>query len=183
MDIFLEGPWVFGALGALLITMAAIVYGMTGTAASQIGVVVAVLVTVGLIVFERLWETPREQIATTANSLFDAVQENNLPEVLKLIDPAAIEMRADAETLMPQFKVENAGMTETRIELSGQPTPATATISTKKAIIKARHLKSGMTGAYFDTLDLELKRTGDRWLITGYTPSKNWRKDADKLDK
>ncbi len=183
MDIFLDGPLVFGALGALLITMAAIAYGMTGTPTSQVAVLVAILLTIGLIVFERVWETPREQVTSATNALLDAIEEDDLPGVLKLIDPAAVQMRSDAEVLMPQFEIENAGMGELRIEFSGEQNPSEATVSTQKALIKAKHLKSGMIGAYFDTLELQIKRTGDQWLFIDYQPSTDWRKNANRLDK
>ncbi|QDT69573.1 hypothetical protein MalM25_25120 [Planctomycetes bacterium MalM25] len=183
MDLLLESPLAVGALGLLLITLAAIVYTQTGTRGSQGLLALAVLLTVGAIALERSYLTPRERVRRTIGELFRAVESNDLASVLALIHPDATQMRADAGVLMPMFQVEAAGEGgEVTVELPADPTAegaiATATL---KPIIKVQHLQTGATAAYFDDLDLELVRRGDRWLLNGYQPAEDWREGAAKL--
>ena len=185
MDLLLESPLAVSALGVLLITLAAIVYTQTGTKGAQGLLALAVLLTVGGVALERSYLTPREQVLQTVGELFQSVESNDLASVLALIDPGAVEMRSDAEVLMPMFKVESAGEGgEVTVEMPSDPTAEGATATaTLKPIIKVQHLQTGATAAYFDDLDLELVRRGDRWLLSSYAPAEDWREGAAKLSR
>lgn len=183
MDLLLESPLAVGALGLLLITLAAIVYTQTGTRGAQGLLALAVLLTVGGVALERSYLTPRERVRQTIGELFHSIEANDLASVLALIHPGATEMRADAEALMPMFKVQSAGEGgEVTVELPADPAAEGAIATAKlKPIIKVQHLQTGATAAYFDDLDLELVRRGDRWLLNAYQPADDWREGAAKL--
>ncbi len=185
MDLLLESPLAVGALGLLLITLAAIVYTQTGSKGSFGFLALAVLLSVGGVVLERSYLTPREQVRAAVGELLQSVEANDLARVLTLIDPGAIDMRADAEVLMPMFKVESAGEGgEVTVELPADPAIEGAVATAKlKPIIKVQHLQTGTTAAYFDDLDLDLVRRGDRWLLSGYQPADDWREGTAKLGR
>ncbi len=180
MALLLESPLAVAAIGLLLVTMAAMAHSQLRTGKSFGMLVLALLLAVGAFLGERFWQTPAEQIHGTIAEFFDAIKANDLPAVLMLIDPSATEMRSDAETLLPMFRVEAAGEGgEVRIEIRGTDT-ATANL---KPLIKVQHRQSGTTGAYFDGLRIDFVRRGDRWLATGYQAAKDWRSEAGRLGR
>jgi hypothetical protein len=181
MLIFLESSIAVAAIGLLLVTLTAIIYSQQRTNLSLIGVVLAVLLLIGGVLFERLWLTPTEQVQQAAAGLFDAIEANDLPAVLKRIVPTAVDVRDDAELLMPMFRIQSAGVGgEVRVEMDTNASPPTAT-AYLKPVIKVQHKKTGTTGAYFDKLEIDFERTGDKWLLKAYRPAKNWRKGAQSL--
>lgn len=180
MVLLLESPLAVAAIGLLLVALAGVVYSQLRTGKSFVLLIVAVLLAVGMFVAERLWQTPAEQVRGAIAELFVAIKADDLPGVLALIDSTAIEMRSDAETLIPMFQVESAGEGgEVRIELQGDDA-ATANF---KPLIKVQHRQSGAMGAYFDHLQIDFVRHGDRWLASGYQAAKDWRSEADRLGR
>ena len=180
MSLLLESPVAVAAIGLLLVAIAVIPYLQFRTNMSFGWLVASILIAIGMFATERLWLTPAEQVRGVISQIFVAIKADDLPGVLALIDPAATEMRSDAETLMPMFQVESAGEGgEVRIELLGDDA-ATAHF---KPLIKVQHRKSGTMGAYFDHLQMDFVRRGDRWLATGYQAAKDWRSEASRLDR
>lgn len=182
MNLFLESAMTVASLGLLAIGMAAIVYFQTRSRGSVLAIGGLILLTIGALAIEQGWQTPTEQVTSATNSLLDAIESNDLASVLRLIDISAANMRSDAEVLMPQFDVENAGAGGLKIEFDNPSDPTTATVNTK-ALIKARHLKSGITGGYFDGLQLDFIKRDDKWRVSGYRPAKDWRKETGKLNR
>lgn len=181
----LESPMAVAAIGLLVVTLQAILYTQLRTTATFFGVIAALLLTIGGVVAERLWVTPTEAVRGAVSELFTAVEANDLGRVLTLIDPAAIEVRSDAETLMPRFRVQSTSEGgEVAVDLPDDPMAdgaiATATL---KPLIKVVHSRSGATGAYFDGLRLEFVRRGDRWLVAECVPAKDWRDEAGRLER
>ncbi len=187
MDALLESPTAVIAIGLLLVTAGAISFFQTRSVKSLGVLVLSVVLAIGGVVFERAYVTPREGVNAAVGDLFDAITTNDLPSVLRLIDTSGTAMRSDAELLMPMFRIESAGEGgEVRVELPSDPAAdgAIATASLKP-LIKVQHKGSGQTGAYFDKLELELIRRGDRWLLQSYRPAKGkeWRKGASQLGR
>jgi hypothetical protein len=179
MDLLLESPVAVGAIGLLLVTCGAIVWSQSRSGPATIGLLACVLLAIVGFVGERLWVTSAESARATVDRLLERVAANDLPGVLALCDPGAAKMRADAQALMPQFNVQTTGTAgEMRIDLDAGGGTATASI---KALVKAQHKQTGATVAYFDGLELTLRRDGDRWLLTDYQPAKDWRREARKL--
>jgi hypothetical protein len=179
MAPLLESPIAVAAIGLLLVTCGAIVWAQSRSGPATVGLAVCVLLAVAGVVAERLWVTPAESARATVGALLDRVADNDMPGVLALCDAEAAKLRADAQALMPQFSVQSTGTAgEVRIDLNADGGTATASM---KALVKAQHRQTGATVAYFDGLVLELRRDGDRWLVTDYQPAKDWRREAGKL--
>lgn len=185
MEALLESPIAVGAVGLLLVTMAAIWFVQTRSASAIVTLAAAVLLMIGAIVFERTWLTPREQVQGAVSQLFVAIKANDLPSVLKLLDAGATDFRADAESLMPRFRVMSASEGgEVRISLPTENDVDGAVATAElKPLIKVQHAKSGTTGAYFDGLELDLVRRGEAWLLQDYRPAKDWREGAARLER
>jgi hypothetical protein len=94
-------------------------------------------------------------------------------------------VRADAGVLMPMFRVEAASQGgDARVELPGDPSVEGAVATARlKPLLRVQHTKTGATGAYFDGLELDFVRRGERWLVSAYRPAQNWRDGAARLGR
>jgi len=164
--------WMFGAVA---MTMAFIVFFQLrsrGAMWSVIGVAAAVAV---LLAYNRLVETPREQVERSLYKLAATVEANDAPGALAFLSPSLApngkELRKDIESLMPQIKIDRARvMSSPEIEMRDED---------KRAIVKCRGIivavtKDGMKGAAEDRVTMEWERSGDRWLVRDFVAEKNW---------
>lgn len=181
----LESPLAIGAIGLLLVTLGGIAYLQLRTTASLGALLTAVLLAIAGVVGERLWITPTEAVRDAVANLFAAIEANDLPGVLRLVDAGATDVRSDAEVLMPQFRVQSASTGGgVAVELPFDPGAEGATATaTLKPLIKVVHRRSGATAGYFDGLRLEFVRRGDRWLVAECVPAKDWRDEAGRLGR
>jgi hypothetical protein len=122
-----------------------------------------------LLAVERLVVTDREQVEATLDELMAAVEANDVPAALAFIDPAAVDMRADAQALMPTVKVDTARATSVEVELNEQATPPTAT-SRFRGKLLGLHPRSGTPITYVNQqIDVQWIKRDGRWLADGYT--------------
>lgn len=181
MNYLAENAAPIWAAGAVLLTMAGIVYAYTRSPKALAAVGGVVALTAAALVTERLVITPREAVQGQLARLMDAIEANDLPAVLALVSPTATDVRSDAETLMPMLEVERAGPAssiEVTLPVGEEPTTASAEMN---ALIQVRHKESGMTGGYFDPVTVHFAREGGRWLVTGYTADDDWRRGVAEL--
>ena len=111
--------------------------------------------------------TPSEEVEQSLVALMDAIQANDLPAVFSMIDPSAKHVLSDAETLMPQVKVKETGSTAVRVEVDESANPPRAT-SFFRGRIDGTHAKSGVRIFYFDSVEIDWQKVGDKWLIVDY---------------
>lgn len=167
MTVFLENPLPIWSVGAVCFAISVIVFFAKRSLGSIIGMVGVIAVTLLLLFIERVVVTPSEQVEQSLTSLMDAIQANDLPAVISMIDPSAQHVRGDAETLMPQVKVKETGSTSVRVEVveSANPPKATAFF---RGRIDGTHAKSGVRIFYFDNVEIDWQQVGDQWLIVEY---------------
>jgi hypothetical protein len=173
-----ENAIVIWMCGAVLVTMCGIVYYQTKASTALLAMLVAVLTTASLLVAERWIETPREAVVRSLQEIADAIEANDLPEVLSHIAPNATPVRSDAEALMPLVKVNKAnivGTPEVTLNIATQPLTATVV---SQGFIDATLKKNGMKGGYLDRVTIEYVLDGDRWLIESYRADRNWHRAA-----
>ncbi len=170
MNALLENPLTICAVGALLATVALVVFLARRSLASLVTLTGIVLLTLAALGVERYVVTDREQVQASVAAMLAAIEANDAPGVVAWIDPAAKRMRADAAALMPQIKVEKAralGKAAVRIDGSAQPPRAACTF---RAFLQGVHAKSGMQVGYFNQqVDIQWVKRGERWLMDGYT--------------
>lgn len=165
----LENPLAIGAVGGVAITFAAVVFAARRSGASLAALAAVAAVTLALLVVERLYVTPAEQVESSLEALLAAIEANDAAAVLAHIDPAAAKMRADVESLMPLLKVElaNAGSIEIAVDDAAQPPAATATF---RAFLHGIHVRTSAPVGYINQrVDLQWRKHADQWLVTSYT--------------
>jgi hypothetical protein len=160
-------------LGAIALTMAAIVYLQTRSRGAFLGVVGVVAVTALLLLINRLIETPREAVERRLYEIAATVEANDVAGTLKFLAPkASADLRSDVETLMPQVRIERArviGTPQTEVNA----TQDAATIQCRGIILAVRR-QDGMKGGDDDRLELHWVLRDNQWLLESYSSQKNW---------
>jgi hypothetical protein len=176
VDYFFENSLPIWICGALLVTIALVVYQQTRSRGALAAVLVAVLLTALGLVAEKLIVTPREAVEQTLYGLAAAIEADNLPAVLTYIAPNAAEVRGDAEAIMPQLIVEKCRVaSELVIEVDETAQPMTA-VARFKALGDVTMKRNNMRGGYFDKVEIRFTRDPEgRWLVEGYTPARDLR--------
>ncbi len=163
MNILLENPLPILAIGAVLATLCGLVFLSRRTVPSLLALAVVVLLTLLLVVTERLIVTPREEVEQALSALLAAVESNDLPSVLALIDPASANVRSDAETLMPRVDVEDTGATAIEIDIDG----SAATVHCRGRL-RGIHRSSGAAMMFFDEVEFQWVRRDEQWLLEDF---------------
>lgn len=167
MTTLTENPLSILAVGAILATVCGMIFLSRRNLPSLVAFGAVVLFTSLFLVTEQLIVTPREQVEASIDEILDAIQTNEVSKVLALVDPAASQMRARVETLMPKVKVEDTGATAVEIECEGRnPTEATSRF---KGRLLGVHSGSGMAVRYLDEVELNWTRNDGRWLLSDFT--------------
>jgi hypothetical protein len=173
-----ENALAIWVAGAVLLTLAAVVYLQLRTTASLVAILIVVLLTAALLVTEHLIVTPREAVERTLYELAATIEADELPAVLRLIAPSAAAVRSDAEALMPLVDVEKArilGTPEITVDETAQPMTATVNC---QGLVDVTVKQSGMKGPYMDRVQIHFVESNGAWLIESYTPVRDWRRAA-----
>ena len=167
MTLLLENPLPIWSAGAVFTTLCLVLVLARRSLASIIALVVVIAITLLLVLAEEVVVTEREKVEESILQLTNALEVNDLAAVLALVDPSANKVRADAESLMPQVKIKDAGATAIRIELDETAVPLQAT-AFFRGRVDGVHTRSGGRVFYFDQLEIDWQKTADQWLILNY---------------
>ena len=176
MNLLAENAIAIWMGGAVLLTLAGVVYWQLRTGKALLAVLAVVLIAGLLLVVEHLIETPREAVERTLYELADAVEDNDVAAALSFVAVGASQIRSDVETAMPLVRIDKAniiGTPETTVDMAQQP--ATASVSCK-GFVHGTLKRNGMVGGEFAEMVITFVQVGDRWLVQDYTSSKDWRR-------
>lgn len=176
MNYLAENSLPIWVAGAVLLTMAGVVYWQLRSGAALAAMAGVVLLTATLLAAEHFVETPREAVARTLYEMADVVEANDVPGALTYIAPGSSAIRRDVEELMPQVRIEKAnimGTPQVHVDMAAHPPTATVTC---RGFVYGTHKRSGMTGGEPVDLVLTFVQAGDRWLVQDYTSPRDWRK-------
>ena len=177
MSYLAESAVLIGAVGTVLLVLAVVVYSQTRRRGALVAMLLIALVTGALLVVERRIETPREAVERTLYEIAAAVEADDVAAVLQFLAPGAVEVRRDAETLMPLVDVEKArimGTPDIVVDLDANPRTATVRC---QAMIDVTIRQSGTSGPYMDRVTIQLIVRDGRWLVESYTPAHDWRRE------
>jgi hypothetical protein len=175
MNYLAENALPIWAAGAVILTLALIIYLQLRNTESFLAIVVILAVVGALLLTEYLIETPREAVERTLYQLADTVEANDVPGALRfLASTAPTRIRHDVETLMPLVEIERAnivGSPTIEVEAGDEPDSATVTC---RGFVVATLKQNGMKGGTEDELTMNWVRQGDRWLVEDYAAKRNW---------
>ncbi len=172
MAIFTENPLPLLAVGAVLATLCGLALLARRNLASLLAFVGVVVVTLLLVLTERMIVTEREQVEIALQQLVTAIEANRVSAVLALVDPSAEKMRGDIKKLIPEANIKDAGATTVRVEIDSDAKPLTAT-SRFRGRVDGAHRRSGQRVFYFGEVEMRWVKRGDHWLVEEYAAT--WR--------
>jgi len=173
MSIFTENPLAIAVIGGVCAIFPLLVFLSRRTLGSLLALGGVIALTLLLILVERLIVTDREAILQQQKGVLAAVEANNVAATLAFIDAAAANVRSDAQTLMPQVKVNRAramGDIEVTFDPASNLTQATTRF---RGFLDGIHAGSGMHFGYMDNVEIHWAKRDNRWLIVGYTAYNN----------
>lgn len=171
MNWLFEDPWpVIWIAGAVIALLSVGYYHSRhrGVLAAIIGVL---FLASACLLVEQLVVTEREQVEQTLREGAAAVKRNDLAAVLALIAPEATAMRSSVQTILPTLDVTDAGVGgDLKIEIQhAGPQPTATAAFTGRITINSRTSGERLPHeTYFRHFTVQLRKEGDRWLMTGY---------------
>jgi hypothetical protein len=157
--------WIFGLL---LVFLAWVTYLNLRTTKSLLLIPAAVALLAAMLLSEWLIETPGEAVRRRLYEMADAIEADDLPTTLTYISTSAGEVRAEAESLMPQVEVETANVVEVPtidVDMAAQPPRATALVH---AFINVTERRNGMKQGVMDWLQVVFVLEDGRWVVQEY---------------
>lgn len=167
MNALFENPIPLYAVSAVLVTLCALIFFNRRDLPSMVAMITVVLLAFSMIMLERMVVTDREQVERSVRDIMLAIEANDVPGVLELVDPTADQVRSDVETMLPMVNVRDTGVTSLEVELTSSSEPPTATARFRG---KVDLQKNEWRYVYFDRVDLQWIKKGDQWFMQGYQP-------------
>lgn len=167
MTPLFENPIPIYAVSAVALTVGVLLFFNRRDLPSLVAMVTIMLFAISIIVLERLVVTDREQVGSNIESMMLAIEQNDVQGVLALVDPAAAEVRSDIETMLPMVQIRDTGVTSLQVDAVGQGDPPATTASFRgKVDLQFKEFRY----MYFDRVELDWVKRGERWLLQGYQP-------------
>ena len=169
MVIFLESPWPILFIGIAVEAILAIVLLQTRLGRVLWAVIgVAAFVLLGLLV-EWLVVTEQEAIEHTLDEAVAAVEANDLDRVLACISPRAAKPRSEARWILGRADMKRARINGLEIKINRLTNPPTATAKFQAIGAARDRLGEIPYQGFAQNVTVDLRKEGDRWLVTGYT--------------
>ena len=164
----LESPWPAVVSGLAVALVLAIVFLRTGRGRILGAAGVVLLVTVALVVLERMVVTEPEQIEHTLDEICAAVERNDTERVHSFIAPAAESIHTQADRYLERFTFDHAKVTgDLVIKLDEKASPPNAVATfIARADVRDRKGQSVYSHA-IQRVEVAMQKPGDRWLVTG----------------
>lgn len=164
-----EAFWYMAISGVATATFA-ILWVRLGQRMFLIMAGLALLVTIGMGVFEAVIVTPREEVETMLDDLAREVQSNNIDGVLPHIHSSADQYASRAKSEMPNHSFEKVTVTKiVEINIRSEAVPPTASVEFLVSV-KGDFFGGQMTNTRgLRAVTLDLQKENDQWKIIRYS--------------
>ena len=166
MPNLLEDPTPIISFGVIALVILGVTLAWTGRG-FLLWIMAAVIALCGLgVLIERLVVTERERVKMVFEEGRQAVTANDLKRTLALVDPKYTEAVQFVEAAMRRYEFHSAKIGSLEIEINDAARPLTARANVSgSAGFRDRQGQFPYDG-YPARLEVELRKEGDRWLIT-----------------
>ena len=171
MTWLVESPWPVLVTGILIEAVLAIALLRTGLAKVIAAMVGVLIVTVLLLLLERVVVTEFEEVEMALDSAATALAQNDVEKVVSFISPEQQSLKSYAERSMRQFKFTDAvvgGDLKVQVNRLTSPPSATAKFTVRLAGKDTRGTIP--YGNLVERVELTLHKIGDRWYVVDYQP-------------
>ncbi len=170
MTWFTENPTPPVVLGTIIAAIFAVVLAKTGKREALWGIVITMLATIGIVMMNLLIVTPREEVTTALEEIRLLVEANDRPELLKRIDPTAVQLRNQVNSDLAYLTVSSAKIKDLEVLVDDSGLKA------KAKFLGSIDFKDGAgrlpyTHFVFNFV-VQLKKTDGVWVVVSadYTP-------------
>lgn len=128
------------------------------------------LIAVSLHLADRLVVTDREQLTTLLYSLAAAAEQQDLPTILAAIDPAAGELRDEAERIVTRYRPSEVRITKLFVDVDSSASRGTASADLiVRATGRIGDQASEASSLVGGTVELRKQTdSSDRWLVKSF---------------
>ena len=169
MEILVESLWFYVVIGVIAEAILATALVQTGKGV-LLWVMLGVAVLTGAgVLLEWLVETEQEKVQNTLYGAAEALCTNEPERVFDYIGPQADSVRHDAERALKRIKVTDANFNNLEIEINQMTSPPKAIAKFVGVIRFEDRRKEFPYQFYKETVNVELRKYGDRWLIVGHS--------------
>ena len=174
MTTLLENPLpiVFFGVIAEAILGAALVSTRRGIL--LVAMAVVLLVTLAGLALEYWVVTERERVEATLDGIVAALESNDLDEALQYVAPDANFTRARARFAMTAIEITDAKIHSLQITINELTSPPTAEANFHGVVYYRDRTGMNPYEYYSSPFGVELRKEGDRWLITNHV-EQEWR--------
>ena len=103
----MEQPLTIAFVGIVVVILLTAGLLQTGRHSLLYAAITAALLTVALVIIERMVVTPREQISATLHVIADRLQQNDVEGVVEFVSSGKPKLREEARRKMDQFTVHD----------------------------------------------------------------------------
>jgi hypothetical protein len=169
MSGLFEDPTLPVVLGIITAVILGFVWLQTGRRPFIYGLSAVIVLTILVIVIERVVVTDREEVDSVLRQAARAVEKNELAGVLRLIHPESPGMRAQAEAEFPKYKFESVSIKQNLKITLDQPGDANEAEATFNVMVigsdRAGTMEHVRVPRY---VIVKFRKDGDTWKAYSY---------------
>ena len=131
-------------------------------------IVGVLLAMVALVLVERIVVTPREEVEHTVDQIADALRANDINVLLSHLSNSARESRARAKWALGRIEINGVKVNGLEITVNSLRSPPSAKAVFSGVLKFDDRKKEYPYRVYSSKFEIELRKEGDRWMVTGH---------------
>jgi hypothetical protein len=155
-----ENPTPPVVLGIVIEALLVIVLMKTGRREALWGMIFTAAVTIAVVIANFAIVTPREEVTTALEEIRQLVEQNDRPELVKRIDPAAVSLRNQVQYDLASLTVEKAKIDKLKVLVDDSGASAKAEFDGVVVI------REGMSRPIPLRFRVELRKLDGRWVVS-----------------
>jgi hypothetical protein len=165
MDIFLESPWPWIAVGGIIEGALALTLFVTRRGMLLYAMIGVALLTAGGVLVERWVITESKRVMMTIDEGVEALKSNSEARMYAVVSPTAEQTRRQIQTGLSMVRVTDVSLHNLDITVNDRARPMTAEVQLDAVIYFEGRKPILGPDRWAGHLHLHLQRTPERWLI------------------
>jgi uncharacterized membrane protein YeaQ/YmgE (transglycosylase-associated protein family) len=165
MEIFLDSPWPYIAIGVIVEGALALALFVTRRGVLLYAMIGLLLAVVAGVLLERWVITERKRVMMTIDEGVEALKSNSEARMYAVVSPTADETRRQIQRGLELVRVTDVSLHNLTIEINDRANPPTATVQLDAVIYFEGRTSTFGHDRWAGHLLLHLQRSPDRWLI------------------
>ena len=171
MTTFIENPYPLLVVGVLVEAFLVALLYATQKKLILIPIAVVLVLVIGGILIERAVVTEREEVEDTIDQVAAALRANDVDAVLSHLSKSAGESRSRARWALDRLQINGAKVSGLEITINSLTSPPSAKAKFSGVIKFDDRKKEFPYRVYDSKFEFELRKEGNRWMVTGHDES------------